>query len=71
MQSVRGRVEALAKENDERKAALDALFEGVLAGYFATMQEPGDDVARCATMAEMGVATLEASGFRIVRQARS
>jgi hypothetical protein len=54
----------MASERDE---IVNSLFEGILAAYHATVHEGNDVYSDCITYANAALATLEADGFKVVR----
>jgi len=53
---------------DELKAAKDAIHEGILAAYYATLTEEDDPFGDCRLFTEAALASLFSAGFTIVRK---
>jgi len=53
---------------DDRAQAVSAMFEGILAAFNTTLHEDNSPFDDCLTFAYAALASLEASGFRIVRK---
>jgi hypothetical protein len=54
--------------DEEREAVINALFEGIMAAFNATAFEGNDDFSNCRTYAFAALASLESSGFKVVRK---
>ena len=52
----------------DRADAVNALLEGILAAFHATQHENNDPFTDCQTFAEAALASLESSGFVVVRK---
>ncbi|MCB1419987.1 MAG: hypothetical protein KDJ74_13695 [Notoacmeibacter sp.] len=53
----------------EREAVITALFEGIIAARNATEHEGNDNFTDCMTFAHAALASLEASGFKVISNA--
>ncbi|MER8595833.1 hypothetical protein NKH33_30565 [Mesorhizobium sp. M1182] len=53
----------------DRDEAVTAMFEGILSAFHATAHEGNDPFENCQTFAYAALASLEASGFKVVRDA--
>lgn len=56
-------------DKNDRERALTAMLEGILAAYNATAHEQNDPFTDCQTFAHAALASLEASGFRVISDA--
>lgn len=54
----------------DRAATLTALFEGILSAFHATAHEGNEPFENCQIFAEVALASLESSGFKVVRDKR-
>ena len=54
---------------EDRDEAVTAMFEGIMAAFNATVHEHNDPFSDCHTLAHAALASLEASGFKVVRDA--
>lgn len=54
---------------EDRSAAVKAMFEGILAAFYATIQEGNDHFEDCQTFAYAALASLESAGFKVSRDA--
>ncbi len=55
--------------NDEREAIITSMFEGIIAAYNTVAHEGNDIFEDCHTFAQAALASLEANGFKVVRNA--
>ena len=55
--------------DDEREAIITSMFEGIIAAYNATVHEGNPPFDDCKTFADAALASLEANGFKVVRNA--
>jgi len=55
----------------DRAEVLTAMFEGILSAFHATAHEGNSPFENCQTFAEVALACLEASGFKVVRADRT
>ena len=55
--------------DEEREAIVTSMFEGIFAAYNATVREGNPAFTNCRTFAETALASLEADGFKVVRNA--
>ena len=53
----------------EREEAVNAMFQGIIAAFNATVHEHNDPFGDCLTYAHAALASLEAAGFAVVRKA--
>jgi hypothetical protein len=53
---------------EDREAAVEALFEGIMAAYNATAYENNDPFSDFQTYAHAALASLEAAGFKVERK---
>jgi hypothetical protein len=53
---------------EDRDAAIEAMFDGILAAYSATAPEDNDQFTDCRTFAHAALAALEWGGFMIKRR---
>jgi hypothetical protein len=54
---------------EDRAAVIEAMFEGILAAFYATAMEDNDQFSDCHTFAHAALASLEASGFEVRKRA--
>lgn len=54
---------------DDREAAVNSIFEGILAAFNATRPEGNGAFDDCLTFAYAALASLEADGFTVIRNA--
>jgi hypothetical protein len=55
--------------DEEREAIVNSMFEGIFAAFNSTLREGNPTFTNCQTMAEAALASLEADGFKVVRNA--
>lgn len=54
----------------DREEAVTAMCEGILSAFYAMAQEEHDIFSDCQTFAHAALASLEATGFKVVRDAK-